>query len=50
MIEDPAEGLDILLEELKRLKAAGVRRVSVSEEALAALKALAGPAAAAPPA
>ena len=50
MIEDPAEGLDILLEELKRQKAVGVRRVSVSEESLAALKALAGPVVTAPPA
>ena len=50
MIEDPAEGLDILLEELRRQKAAGVRRVSVSAESLAALKALGGaePAPAAP--
>lgn len=51
MIEDPAEALDILLEELRRQKAAGVRRVSVSDDALAALKALAGAApVAAPPA
>lgn len=42
MIDDPAEALDILLEELKRQKAAGVRRVSVSAESLAALKSLAG--------
>ena len=42
MIEDPAEALDILLEELKRQKAAGVRRVSVSDESWAALKSLAG--------
>lgn len=42
MIDDPAEALDILLEELKRQKAAGIRRVSVSDEALASLKALAG--------
>lgn len=49
MIDDPAEALDILLEELKRRKAAGIRRVSVSDEALASLKALAGaPAAFAP--
>lgn len=49
MIDDPAEALDILLEELKRRKAAGIRRVSVSDEALASLKALAGaPAAVAP--
>ena len=42
MIDDPAEALDILLEELKRQKAAGVRRVSVTADSLAALKALAG--------
>ena len=42
MIDDPAEALDILLEELKRQKAAGLRRVSVSDEAVATLKALAG--------
>lgn len=42
MIDDPAEALDILLEELKRQKAAGVRRVSLTDEALASLKALAG--------
>lgn len=51
MIDDPAEALDILLEELKRQKAAGVRRVSISRESLAALKSLAGtPAPAATPA
>ena len=57
MIDDPAEALDILLEELKRQKAAGLRRVSISDESLASLKALAGapavspaPAAAAKPA
>lgn len=44
MIEDPAEALDILLEELKRQKSLGVRRVSVSDASLAALKALVGPA------
>jgi len=54
VIDDPAEALDILLEELKRQKAAGLRRVSVSDEAVATLKALAGapvtsPAAAAKP-
>ena len=50
MIDDPAEALDILLEELKRQKAAGVRRVSVTADSLAALKALAGtPAAQAAP-
>ncbi len=42
MIDDPAEALDILLEELKRQKAEGVRRVSITAESLAALKALAG--------
>ncbi len=42
MIDDPAEALDILLEELKRQKAAGVRRVSISDESLASLKALVG--------
>jgi DNA polymerase len=57
VIDDPAEALDILLEELKRQKAAGLRRVSISDESLASLKALAGapavspaPAAAAKPA
>jgi len=50
VIDDPAEALDILLEELKRQKAAGVRRVSVTADSLAALKALAGtPAAQAAP-
>ena len=49
MIDDPAEALDILLEELKRQKAAGVRRVSITSDSLTALKALAGtPAAPAP--
>jgi DNA polymerase len=48
VIDDPAEALDILLEELKRQKAAGVRRVSITADSLTALKALAGtPAAAA---
>jgi len=42
VIDDPAEALDIILEELKRQKAAGLRRVSVSDEAVATLKALAG--------
>jgi len=42
VIDDPAEALDILLEELKRQKAAGVRRVSVTADSLAALKSLAG--------
>ena len=49
MIEDPAEALDILLDELKRQKSLGVRRVSVSDDSLAALKALIGPTAATPP-
>ena len=48
MIDDPAEALDILLEELKRQKAAGLRRVSISDESLATLKALAGAAPTAP--
>jgi uracil-DNA glycosylase len=49
VIDDPAEALDILLEELKRQKAAGVRRVSITADSLTALKALAGtPAAPAP--
>ena len=48
MIDDPAEALDILLEELKRQKAAGLRRISVSDEAVATLKALAGAPVAAP--
>jgi uracil-DNA glycosylase family 4 len=48
VIDDPAEALDILLEELKRQKAAGVRRVSVSDGSLAALKALTGASAAVP--
>jgi len=51
VIDDPAEALDILLEELKRQKAAGLRRVSISDESLASLKTLAGVAVpAAPPA
>jgi len=50
VIDDPAEALDILLEELKRQKAAGVRRVSITADSLTALKALAGtPAAQAAP-
>jgi DNA polymerase len=49
-MEDPAEALDILLEELKRQKAAGVRRVSVSDASLAALKAMGGTAVEAAPA
>jgi DNA polymerase len=48
VIDDPAEALDILLEELKRQKAAGLRRVSISDEAVATLKALAGAPVAAP--
>ncbi len=39
---DPAEAIDALLEELRRQKAAGVRRVSVSDESLAQLKSLTG--------
>ena len=42
MIDDPAEALEILLEELKRQKAAGVRRVSITADSLVALKSLAG--------
>jgi DNA polymerase len=42
VIDDPAEALDILLEELKRQKAAGVRRVSITADSLATLKSLAG--------
>jgi DNA polymerase len=50
VIDDPAEALEILLEELKRQKAAGLRRVSITADSLAALKALAGtPAAPATP-
>jgi len=47
---DPAEAIDALLAELHRQKAAGVRRVSVSEDSLRALKVMAGtaPAAMAP--
>jgi len=48
VIDDPAEALDILLEELKRRKAAGLRRISISDESLATLKALAGAAPSAP--
>jgi uracil-DNA glycosylase len=48
VIDDPAEALDILLEELRRQKAAGLRRVSISDEAVATLKALAGAPVAAP--
>ena len=49
---DPAEALDALLEELRRRKAEGERYVSVSEETVRLLKALAGtaPAASAAPA
>jgi len=39
---DPAEAIDALLEELYRQKAAGVKRVSVSDESVALLKELAG--------
>ena len=42
MIDDPAEAMDILLEELKRQKAAGVRRISITADSLATLQALAG--------
>jgi len=42
VIDDPAEALDILLEELKRQKAAGVRRISVSDDSLSTLKSLVG--------
>ena len=48
MIDDPADALDILLEELKRQKAAGLRRVSISDESMASLKSLAGVAPTAP--
>jgi uracil-DNA glycosylase family 4 len=39
---DPAEAIDALLEELYRQKAAGVKRVSVSDESVALLKELVG--------
>lgn len=39
---DPVEAIDALLEELYRQKAAGVKRVSVSDESVALLKELAG--------
>jgi len=39
---DPAEAIDALLEELYRQKAAGVKRISVSDESVALLKELAG--------
>ncbi len=39
---DPAEAIDALLEELYRQKAAGVKRVSVSDDSVALLKELAG--------
>ena len=39
---DPAEAIDALLEELYRQKAAGVKRVSVSDESVALLKEMAG--------
>jgi len=42
---DPAEAIDALLEELYRQKAAGVKRVTVSDESVALLKELAGAAA-----
>ena len=48
MIDDPAEALDVLIEELRRQKASGVRHVSVSDASLVALKALAMGAASSP--
>ena len=45
---DPAEAIDALLAELHRQKAAGVRRVSVSDESLEVLRALAGKTSVAP--
>lgn len=42
VVIDPVEAIDALLAELHRQKAAGVRRVSVSDESLLALKVLAG--------
>ena len=42
MIDDPAAALEILLEELRRQKSAGVRRVHLSDESMASLLALAG--------
>ena len=45
---DPVEAIDALLAELHRQKAAGVSRVSVSDETLQALKAMAGTASATP--
>ena len=39
---DPAEAIDALLEELYKQKAAGVKRVSVSDESVSLLKELAG--------
>jgi uracil-DNA glycosylase family 4 len=48
VVIDPVEAIDALLAELHRQKAAGVRRVSVSDESLQALKVLAGTAAPGP--
>jgi DNA polymerase len=48
VVIDPVEAIDALLAELNRQKAAGVRRVSVSDDALLALKVLAGTASPAP--
>jgi DNA polymerase len=48
VVIDPVEAIDALLAELHRQKAAGVRRVSVSDESLLALKVLAGTASPAP--
>lgn len=45
---DPIEAIDALLAELHRQKAAGVSRVSVSDESLQALRAMAGTATPAP--
>jgi DNA polymerase len=48
VVIDPVEAIDALLAELHRQKAAGVRRVSVSDDSLQALKVLAGTASPAP--
>lgn len=45
VVIDPVDAIDALLAELHRQKAAGVRRVSVSDESLQALKVMAGVAA-----
>ena len=42
VVIDPVDAIDALLAELHRQKAAGVRRVSVSDESLQALKVMAG--------